>query len=463
VPDPIPRNRNVGNAEVPPEVVPQPPGVLFEPPAQPPGVAAPPPVRPLGFRPPARGTRVGLIALVAVLLVAGFIVWNATRNNQSAAGSGQGAAAAPGQASAAAGQAGWTAAKVLQEQAVAGDGEARAVDASVAGGHLYYTLNLAHNAGTVLVSLSAATGQQEWRYQPSGQTPFDATAPTLVGDVVIGHDDSTLFALDAKSGQVRWQKSIAGGSMPAPVIANDLVMLWDKSRDTVSVYRAATGAQVWTRNTLDVFNQVGHVSLSGDQLLVLRSNTLERWDIKSGQDRWRQTLETKGSEDDHGVAIGGAAAGLVVIARFQSVEARRLLDGSRVWRIEVPSPGYPQDLMVSSQAAIVTTCAAGYPCANGRPPVRTAYDPATGKQLWQEPTAGAEGSIEPTRVHVAWLDDNTLVQWQAYQPRVWLVDAHTGAVASDKSLTTIRPAAATGDAHFVYVVDLSGAVLATAR
>lgn len=402
------------------------------------------------------------VTLFVVMLVGGLGIWGYTQLRPTSANTGQSSAspnvAVTGQTL------GWTSPPILQGGGVPGDNEASVVDASVVGGHLYYTLNLPHNGGVILMSVNAATGRQEWRYQGAGQNPADAVAPVPVGTLVIGHDDASVFALDARSGQVRWQQSQPGGSMRSPIIANGLVILRDNPPDSISAYRADTGAQVWTRNMGgDVFNQVRHVSWSGDQLLILRYYSLESWAIKNGHDQWSITLKDSRSEDDHGDAIGGSASGLVIISRFQSIEARRLSNGSRVWRVDVPSPGYPQDLMVSSQAAIVTTCAAGYTCANDSPPVRTAYDPQTGQQLWQEPTAGANGSIEPTRVHVVWLDKTTLLQWQAYPSRVWLVDVRTHSVIWDESFAQIQPASVAADQRLIYVIDLSGGVLAIAR
>lgn len=401
----------------------------------------------------------GFASVLVVVLIVGLICWGIIKFNDNSTST------KPAQTDAvAAEQAAWRAPAILQAQNVA-DAQASAADASVSGGHLYYTLYLAHNAGVVLVSLNAATGQQEWRYQGSGQTPSSdhVSPPVRIGDVVVGYDDSSVFGLDATSGQLRWTNQGPGSGISPPIIVGDVVVLWYHPTDTITAYRADTGAQVWTKSASDLFDQVSHVSSAGTQLLVLRSKTLESWNIKNGRPSWRKTLDTPAAnQDDHGIAIGGSAGGLVVVARFASIEARRLSDGSRAWRVDLPPAGNPHDLMVSNQAALVTTCADVFPCSNSGP-VRTAYDPQSGRQLWQEPAAGAGGDIEPTRIHVAWLAENTVVQWQAYKPRVWLVDVRTGKVTWSKSLVSLRPASVAGDEHHLYVVDLSGAVLATNR
>jgi molybdopterin/thiamine biosynthesis adenylyltransferase/outer membrane protein assembly factor BamB len=437
--------RNMRSVEVPFPATPCPACGHMQPPAPspPPGrpAASPPPRQPLST---SSSARVLVISVIAIALIGG-IAWGVAtvRHNQAAAAQAQAAGVAAEQAV-------WRAPAVLSDPA-------RDVSSSTGGGHLYYSLSLAQDAGVIVESINASTGQPEWRYQSSGQTPpQNLAAPTLVGGLVIAHDDTSVFALYAKSGQLRWRISTSNG-VSVSLGSRGYVVIWDKSPDRVSAYHLNTGTLAWTNDNYDAFNYIADISIVGRQLIVLRDTTQESWDLATGHKIWSTALEAHGNLADQGYAIGGFAYGRVIILRQSSIEAYNLSNGSLAWRVSMPM-GQPQDLLVSSQAVLIVTCAQN---CFGPAPLRTAYDPRSGRQLWQE--AWSDSGVEPTRIHVAWLTSDTLIQWQNSPSNVWLVHARTGVIFWRRSFATIQPSSVTGDSHRLYLVDWSGAVLATAR
>lgn len=190
-----------------------------------------------------------------------------------------------------------------------------------------------------LYAFAAATGAEQWRFALGGpaesssplvvngvvyivRVPLGvgASSPTLAGDLVIvgansvpGTDDTILYAVDAATGQERWEYD-------------------GFARDHGGFYAldAATGQPRWSiatgsfsTNTAAVVDGVAYFS-GGDD------NTLYAVDASTGQERWRFSLGADASQNSPAVANG-----LVYLpADDGNVYAVDAVTGTERWRFQ---------------------------------------------------------------------------------------------------------------------------------
>lgn len=131
--------------------------------------------------------------------------------------------------------------------------------------------------GDVVEALDAATGELLWRYQrPLTVVPQGKKGVVLAGDLVIlPTSDLHVVALDAKTGQVRWDHALAGTDpkqqiKSAPLIAGDKVVLGIngfqevKGGNFIVALDLATGAERWRFRTVAKTGEPGGDSWNGE-------------------------------------------------------------------------------------------------------------------------------------------------------------------------------------------------------
>jgi outer membrane protein assembly factor BamB len=85
---------------------------------------------------------------------------------------------------------------------------------------------------------------QRWAFQPP--SPGRSTAPVAAGGTVfVGHESGAVRALDADSGQVRWQVRTSGAVYYPPAVWNGRVYA-GAADGRVYAFEAATGRRLWT-------------------------------------------------------------------------------------------------------------------------------------------------------------------------------------------------------------------------
>jgi alcohol dehydrogenase (cytochrome c) len=132
-------------------------------------------------------------------------------------------------------------------------------------GVLYATTDLATYA------IDAYTCKRLWRHEhlPTA-AEMNATNRGIAiggGRVVRGTQDGYLFALDAKSGALLWQRQIAdpaigAGVGAAPLIWHDMVFMGNAGGDwgiqgAMMAFRLADGERIWHFNTIPTGNEIG--------------------------------------------------------------------------------------------------------------------------------------------------------------------------------------------------------------
>lgn len=299
----------------------------------------------------------------------------------------------------------------------------------------------------VLRSLDVTSGREEWSYVSTGRGIYeDRSPPAVLGRSLIAHDGESVFALDVESGALLWRKPGTGFTTNS---ANSLIIVFGIY--PMAAYRADTGAEAWTTD----YDAQGAVTRDS-YLVTLRDQGVRAWNVATGQEVWRIDV---GPEAE----LGGITSDQAIIGRGSALEWYGLTDGALTRSLanalvekSVFGVISPPNLTLSPSGDFMLfhSCVTG--CPSSGPATRTAYDPRTGGQLWQSPcTCG-----EPTGF--SWLTDNVFLEWNADSSSVELVDASTG-VLWTRSYGTFQPTSATGDESNVYLVDDSGAILASVR
>ena len=163
-------------------------------------------------------------------------------------------------------------------------------------------------------AVDSATGAQRWVFATKGERrftapgihgaiprtermpdPFDVflSSPTVAnGTVYIGSGDQHVYALDARTGALKWQFATGDVVHAAPALANNTVYVgsWDRNLYALD---AATGKEKWrytTGNDTTIYNQIGLASspaVAGGMVFVGgRDGKFHAVDEKTGKLVW---------------------------------------------------------------------------------------------------------------------------------------------------------------------------------
>ena len=183
-------------------------------------------------------------------------------------------------------------------------------------GKLYFT----NNAGT-LFAVEARTGRVKWRYEAHRCT---AASPAVAGGLVYAaflnrgppcnvqasQVDGELVALRARGGHVRWRRKL-GPSETSPLVAGGLVYVGDW-RGNVYAFNARTGSKRWMFSTGGKVK--GGVALSGRRLYVgSYDGHLYALNARTGRQIWRASAQARLGPTGTFYATPAAAYGRVYI------------------------------------------------------------------------------------------------------------------------------------------------------
>ena len=166
---------------------------------------------------------------------------------------------------------------------------------AVANGRVFF----GSNAGT-LYALEAATGQEVWKKDQKGEA-FYTPAPAAFDDVVLFtssqgsyqmnvRSDGRLFALEAKTGNVLWSFKTKG-VLTAPASSNSTVIVGD-NESNVFAFDLATGQQRWKFDSSG--GNVMQPTLSnGTVYFATADGTLHAVDEATGVERWKSSKDIR--------------------------------------------------------------------------------------------------------------------------------------------------------------------------
>jgi outer membrane protein assembly factor BamB len=165
-------------------------------------------------------------------------------------------------------------------------------------------LFVASASAQTLYALDAATGSPVWTYELTGEDEFIGSPSVADGTVYVTTSvppdglapgfQGKLLAIDAATGQVRWEAPGHGdGQGTAPAVHGDLVIAGSHGLGMVAAYDRHTGEPVWYYG-LEVSGGVSaSVLVSGDGYVVAGAQIDDRvfaLDATDGSLVWEQTL-----------------------------------------------------------------------------------------------------------------------------------------------------------------------------
>jgi len=171
--------------------------------------------------------------------------------------------------------------------------------------------------------VGAMPSQRIWQFKGDGARLTDPV--TSAGLVLFGSADHDLYALDAKTGAVRWTARTGYGFVAAPVIAGGIAIAGNRG-GTVHAYAVATGKPAWNFATTGAIDQPAVIQ--GDRVFVVSEDrTVYALDLKTGHPLWQHSLA------DYGLSAPVLAGGAAIVAdRAGDLVALDDTTGKTIWR-----------------------------------------------------------------------------------------------------------------------------------
>jgi outer membrane protein assembly factor BamB len=140
-----------------------------------------------------------------------------------------------------------------------------------------------------VTAVDAAGGTTEWSVTLASSRPDDrgqGSSPTVAdGTVYVGDENHGLYALDAESGETLWTAELEQPHVTTPAVDLDVVVVPTRtsSGTSLAALDAASGAVKWERG----WGGFGRSpAIVAGTVYVSRSAKLEAWDLVTGERQW---------------------------------------------------------------------------------------------------------------------------------------------------------------------------------
>jgi outer membrane protein assembly factor BamB len=196
-----------------------------------------------------------------------------------------------------------------------------------------------------------------------------ASFKTLDADkfVLIGGEDGMLYALDGRSGNIKWTYGTGGPIYATPSIKNGIVYIgsWDRYVYAIEAEHGITKWKTYTENT--IYTSTPLVA-NGMVYIGTYAGNLYAFDALTGSVKWMYTIQNPY------INIGSSPVikdSVVYIGSYDNnLYALNANNGSHIWTAKGGNP------VMSSPALYNNTIYIGWNV------YLNAFDPATGAQLW---------------------------------------------------------------------------------
>lgn len=162
-----------------------------------------------------------------------------------------------------------------------------------------------------------------WQFKGDGAK---LTTPTVSnGVVVLGSADHNVYALDAKTGAVRWTAKTGYGFVARPTIVGGAVIIGNRG-GTVHAYDLSSGKPIWSFSTSGAID-TRVVTCGNIVYLASEDRNIYALDAKSGKLLWQSAMA---DYTDYAPLIAGSA--VIAGNRAGDLVAFSAADGKEMWR-----------------------------------------------------------------------------------------------------------------------------------
>jgi outer membrane protein assembly factor BamB len=257
---------------------------------------------------------------------------------------------------------------------------------AVSGGTVY-----AGTASSKVYAVDAVTGRLVWQRATSREFNDKLAA---AGNVVYGADaiNGGAYALDAATGRQLWTASTQGGVLDL-VVAGGVVYLGGPSKSNttggVSALNAATGDLLWTAEFGPVSDVTAGIAVDGGAVYATSSNgELWAYDAATGNKRWRIAGQN--------ITFGGppvVAGGVIYIFATASSDTKvtelyaiRAATHHELWQQPAGVSQFPPNVTVADDVIFAAFTRTQSPAPDAGD--LDALSATTGKRLWKYEVAG---------------------------------------------------------------------------
>ena len=224
-----------------------------------------------------------------------------------------------------------------------------------------------------IFAVDAASGRLRWSLQTGPALPLNTThaggwdlwesSPAIVGhSVVIGGQDGLVYALDLKTGNIRWRARTGGRVRASPAVSEGIVVVgsWDGRLYALDL---ATGAERWVHRTVGDTADIarcgydcraiqGSAAIVGGEVFVgSRDGGLYALDLATGTRRWRVSHRGSWIIGSPSVHDGRVFDGSSDAHFIQAVDAA---DGRELWHVPVGANVLSSPLWVAGLVVVGT-------------------------------------------------------------------------------------------------------------
>jgi outer membrane protein assembly factor BamB len=198
--------------------------------------------------------------------------------------------------------------------------------------------------GATIVGVAPDTGHVDWLTPVSGGVDSAARFDTARGQVYVGADDGSFYAVDPATGGIRWTYRGKGAFERAPAVASDLIYA-ASATDRVVALDPATGAWRWQyeREMPDGFTIHGYAAprLHGSQLLAgFADGYFVALTANTGEVVWARSLAATSDQFVDVDTTPSIAGDQAYVASYSGgLCAVDLQDGAIKWRLPIQGVG----------------------------------------------------------------------------------------------------------------------------
>lgn len=219
-------------------------------------------------------------------------------------------------------------------------------------------LVFAPTLGSELYAVDAKSGELKWQAapeeapEPNNQRTYGYYAPTVEGHTVIWPYQTrygigtagVIKALDSRTGEQIWASPMSGNQMSdgTAAVEDGVVYVGNQTADRVLAYDLATGKQLWTGPTALGSWQDGVPTAAGGRVFIGADNGISARDAKTGQILWIYRSPHTSMVSSGATPSAPAVKGDVVYMGFPSgaVTALDARTGAVIWDRVLPGDIY---------------------------------------------------------------------------------------------------------------------------